>query len=75
MLMMSFADFERAYTTQLSRLDPNDIWFDLHRLAGGAEPVLQCFEKPPIDETNFCHRRMVAEWFEKSLDVKVSELE
>lgn len=72
---MPFREFQNAYFAQLGTLSPNDIWAELHRLAGDAEPVLQCFEKPPLDECNFCHRRMVAEWFEKSLGVTVPELE
>jgi hypothetical protein len=44
------------------------VWGELHRLAvhrlaGGAEPVLLCWERPPFTADNWCHRRMVAAWF------------
>jgi len=54
-------------------LDPQKIWDDLHLIAGGHEPVLLCHEhlrKPG----EWCHRRMVAEWFEQALSVAVPEM-
>jgi len=55
----------------LSRLDPQATWDALHALAAPFEPVLLCWEKPG----EFCHRRLVATWFEEHLGVIVSELE
>jgi hypothetical protein len=46
----------------------------LHELAGGAEPVLLCWERPPFTETNWCHRRIVADWFHRELGLDVPEL-
>lgn len=37
---------------------------------GKKEVVLLCYEKPK----QFCHRRLVADWFEKELSIKVPEL-
>jgi hypothetical protein len=62
----------------LGPLDPKTVWDELHTLAAGAEPVLLCYEIPPFDEPgggkNWCHRRLVAAWFERHLQVKVGEL-
>jgi hypothetical protein len=71
---MSRPVYEREYFTQLGELSPRRVWDDLVRLAGGAEPVILCFEKPPFNEGNWCHRRMVAQWFEATLGEKVPEL-
>jgi len=58
---------------QLSKLSARQTWDTIHRLAGDAEPVLLCFERPPFSEKNFCHRRMVAKWFETEFGVVVPE--
>ena len=49
----------------LGKLDPAKVLADL-----GDGAILLCWEKPGED----CHRRLVAEWLEKSLDIKVPEL-
>lgn len=36
----------------------------------GEDVALLCFEKPG----DFCHRRLVADWFKAELDLEVSEL-
>ena len=58
---------EAFFRDILGPLDPKQITRELHDLAGGFEPVLLCFEKPPFTPTNWCHRRMVAEWFQQEL--------
>ncbi|WP_394849677.1 DUF488 domain-containing protein [Pendulispora brunnea] len=58
----------------LGRLDPQATWDALHALVAPHEPILLCWEKPPLTTENWCHRRIVAEWFEKHLGVKVPEL-
>jgi hypothetical protein len=72
------ATFLAGYDDQLSRLDPRDTWDRLHQLAGSSEPVLLCWEVPPFDPPgdgrNWCHRRLVAAWFEERLGVSVPEL-
>ena len=57
----------------LGPLDPKQVWDELHGLAGDAEPVLLCWEKPPFSTKNWCHRRIVAEWFEREIGKIVSE--
>lgn len=60
----------------LSVLDPQKVWDDLHAIAGGAEPVLLCWEKTKdvLDGSLFCHRRIVASWFKETLGHDVPEM-
>ncbi len=62
-------DYRRRYAEQLAGLDAAAVWADLHGLAAGAEPVLLCWERPG----QFCHRRLVADWFEETLGEDVPE--
>jgi hypothetical protein len=69
---------ERFHAEILAPLDPKAVWDELHRLAGGVEPVLLCWEKPPVAASempghDFCHRRIVAQWLEEKLNVTVAE--
>ncbi len=67
------ARYRELYFAQLAQLDPQEVWDDLHRTAVGGEPVLLCWEK--LNKPGeFCHRRMVAEWFEQSLGHVVEEI-
>ncbi len=50
--------------TVLDKLDPVRVHADL------SDAILCCWEVPGED----CHRRLVAEWIESSLGVKVPEL-
>ena len=56
----------------LGRLDPAKVWRDLERMAGGHEPILLCYEAVTHPWV-FCHRRLVARWFEANLGVEVPE--
>lgn len=53
------------YKQNLDCLDPEKVYQAL-----GEDSILLCWEKPGM----FCHRSIVATWFEKSLGVKVPEL-
>jgi hypothetical protein len=66
--------YTELFKAQLSALDPGRTWEELHRLADGAEPVLLCFERPPFTRSNWCHRRMVADWFAWTLGHEVPEI-
>jgi hypothetical protein len=60
---------ESYYTEQFKRrvlgvLDPNKVWEEL-----GEDSILLCWESPG----EFCHRRIVAEWFQNELGVIVPE--
>lgn len=73
MLHMARPEYEKIYFGMLGQLDPQKVWDDLHVMAKGAEPVLLCFERPPFTEGNWCHRRMVADWFDRTLGHQVPE--
>ena len=63
---------DRYISEILSPLDPAEVWEHLHQLTGGEEPILLCWE-PLKKPGEWCHRRMVAEWFEQNLGVSVPE--
>ena len=58
---------EKYFREILGPLDPKVVWDELHELAGGAEPVLLCWERTPFSAENWCHRRMVADWFSREI--------
>lgn len=64
---------ERYFREILSVLNPQAVYDHLHKLAGDAEPVLLCWEKDPSKPDDWCHRRMVANWFHDALGVNVPE--
>lgn len=72
MLKMDYFTYKGHFNWILSQLDPQTVWNQLHTIGDG-EPVLLCFEAPPFAETNFGHRRMVADWFETELGQLVDE--
>lgn len=68
------AEYEHRYRAEiLDRLNPNATWDALMLLAGGAEPVLMCYETLH-DPEDWCHRRMVAAWFKETIGADVPEL-
>jgi hypothetical protein len=56
---------KRYYEEVLSKLDPKQVSLDLDGC------ILLCHEK----DRTFCHRRVVAEWLEAKLGIKVPEIE
>ncbi|MFZ5834183.1 MAG: hypothetical protein ACOY2B_02210 [Pseudomonadota bacterium] len=73
---VSKAEYERLFAEEiLGKRDAQQTWDSIHTLVHPFEPVLLCFEKPPFTETNWCHRRLVAAWFEENLGVIVPEME
>lgn len=73
MLRMDLAAYLPRYQALLDRLDPRATWDHLHALAGADEPVLLCWEVPPFSARNWCHRRLVADWFQDRLGASVPE--
>lgn len=74
MLDLPYAPFRDVFLREiLNPLDPQKVAKELNELAGGHEPVLLCFERPPFTATNWCHRRIVAEWFRDRLGLDVPE--
>lgn len=71
----SIKEYRNLYMAEiLGKLDAHEMWNRLHEIAGVHEPVLLCYERPPFDEVrNYCHRRMVADWFERELGYEVPE--
>lgn len=64
MLGMDEATYRAEYQKLLDNLDPQKVFEDL-----GEDAILLCWETPG----RFCHRRLVAEWLEKSLGVEILE--
>lgn len=71
---VSRPEYEKLFAEQLAQLDPQAISDKLHEMAAGAEPILLCYEVPPFTDTNWCHRRLVADWLETKLGIGVPEL-
>jgi len=61
---LSWPAYVAEYKSEvLDKLDPAKIYAEL------SDSILMCWEIPGEN----CHRRLVAEWLEKSLNVKVPE--
>lgn len=75
MLKMDEATYRTLYFGNiLGRLDAAQLWEDLHRLSYPHEPVLLCWGRPPLTGRNWCHRRMIAEFFSSELGHNVQEI-
>jgi len=86
---VSIDEYCRLYGAILDGLDPRRVYDELTALVAPAEPVLLCYEVPPftapqpipqaglttIGRSNWCHRRLVAEWFKATIGIAVDELE
>ena len=68
--------YRELYFAQLADLDAAAVVGDLLHLAGGAEPVLLCYErvKDIAAGITYCHRHMVAEWLKAELGLDVPEI-
>ncbi|MNE84045.1 hypothetical protein D3C80_1809130 [compost metagenome] len=58
---------EHYYKEVLDKLDAREVYEEL-----GENAVLLCWEN--VFKGEFCHRRIVAEWFERELGIIVPEL-
>jgi uncharacterized protein (DUF488 family) len=61
---ITVAEYTKSYNIQLLGLDPRQVFLDL-----GENAILLCYEPPG----QFCHRRLVAAWLEKFLNIVVPE--
>lgn len=64
--------YKKLYTEQvLNKLDSKQVFDEL-----GENTVLLCYEKKAGIENGIatCHRRLVADWLEEKLNIKVDEL-
>ena len=69
---LSEADYEAEYRRLvLDHFDPREL-YDAIIEEHGPNVVLLCFEKLATPG-EYCHRRMVAKWFEENLKVEVPE--
>ena len=63
---------ERYQTEILGRLDPAQTLTEIEGLARGQIPVLCCYER--VGSGQWCHRALAAQWFFKSLGIRVPEV-
>jgi hypothetical protein len=56
---------EHFYKEVLNKLDPESVLREL-----GSHAVILCYETPE----KFCHRQLVAQWFQDKLNIIVSEI-
>ena len=68
MLHASKEEFDNFFYEKLSKLDAKQVYNEIVSNFG-EDAVLLCWESPNIR----CHRRIVAEWFEKELGIVVPE--
>jgi hypothetical protein len=64
MLKMDRKDYDRLFKQRLARLNARELYESL-----GENAVLLCYEA----HNDWCHRRLVAEWFEQELGIVVPE--
>lgn len=63
-------EYTPIYEQKLNKLNVQKVYNDLLSLSKNKDIVLCCHEK----EGDFCHRRLVAKWLEKELNIEVLEL-
>ena len=61
--------FINRYKEQLSELNPKNVLEHLMLLTGNEEPILMCH----CAKTKFCHRHLVADWLEETLNIEIKE--
>lgn len=69
MLSMNEEEYKIAYREILRKVDVNKLLVKIQVLSKGKDAALLCYEKPG----DFCHRRLLAEWIEKSVGIEVPE--
>ena len=62
--------FNQCYAAILAKLTPGRTYETIEAMVGGGA-ILLCWEKPG----EFCHRRIVAQWFEDTIGIQVPEYE
>lgn len=67
------AEYEKFYLARLDALDPEAVATEIVDISGTRPAVLCCFEKP-IEGEFYCHRQLLAAWFESKTGRKVEEL-
>jgi len=62
-------DFEKEYLIQLNNLNAKTIFEQINLLTSDHEPILMTHG----NKSSFCHRHIVAKWFENELGVRIDE--
>lgn len=73
-LKLPYEEYLPLYRERLAALDAQRVWDELHALVPAEEPVLLCFEEPPLTADNWCHRQIVAQWFREELGRELCEV-
>lgn len=68
--LVSNEEYTERFNKHLEQFDPKEL-HDAIVEEYGEDVTLLCFEKPG----DFCHRRLVANWFENHLQVEIPEWE
>jgi hypothetical protein len=68
--------FQAAYDAQLNKLDAQFVMARIEQLAKGNTPVLVCWENARDINAGrcWCHRHLVARWFEREVGIAVDEI-
>lgn len=71
-------EYTLIYNAQLECLNAEKVWRTLGAIATlsageKVEPILLCYESAKTLSEKPCHRRLVADWFERELGVVVPE--
>jgi uncharacterized protein YeaO (DUF488 family) len=71
----AWAEYASCYNAQLDCLKAGQVAEEIEVLceAYDAEPILLCYESAKTIDTQPCHRRLVAAWFERELGIVVPE--
>ena len=62
-------DFEKEYMIQLNNLNAKTIFEQINFLTSDHEPILMTHGY----KKSFCHRHIVAKWFEDELGIRIDE--
>ncbi len=66
---LSDSEFEKEYLEQLNNLDAKTIFEQINFLTGENEPILMTHG----NKSSFCHRHILAKWFEENLQIEIGE--
>ena len=73
---IDWINYVHVYQRQLDCLNCEEVYSRLCEIAfeaGADEPVLLCYESAKTLDTQPCHRRLVAAWFEREIGVRAPE--
>lgn len=65
----NITEYKKEYWNKIKHLTVQGIVKDLEKISKGKDVVLLCYEK----SEDFCHRHLIAKWFEKE-NIVVTEM-